>query len=153
MFCNEICAFPAAPCSLSAITAFPQCHNSSIFVVWELMEGSSGSTVYTATAEASDHTYLSCNNTGTSCYLYGAQCDLYYTIIVAASSDQCSSMRSPPYRVSMGTLQNTFHLLIFNKTAKMCRSTLKHSVFSGLCFNNTDLSPLLRTLSTQECDG
>uniref|UniRef100_A0A3B4UWS1 Fibronectin type-III domain-containing protein n=1 Tax=Seriola dumerili TaxID=41447 RepID=A0A3B4UWS1_SERDU len=90
-----------APCSLSGITAFPQCHNSSILVVWELMEGSSGNTVYTATAEASDHTYLSCNNTGTTCYLYGARCDLYYTIIVAASSDQCSSMRSPPYRVSM----------------------------------------------------
>uniref|UniRef100_A0A8D3EA47 Fibronectin type-III domain-containing protein n=2 Tax=Scophthalmus maximus TaxID=52904 RepID=A0A8D3EA47_SCOMX len=90
-----------APCSLSGITAIPQCHNSSILVVWELMEGSAGNTVYTATAEASDHTYLSCNNTGTSCFLHGAQCDLYYTIIVAASSDQCSSMRSPPYRISM----------------------------------------------------
>ncbi|XP_071348392.1 LOW QUALITY PROTEIN: pneumococcal serine-rich repeat protein-like [Trachinotus anak] len=90
-----------APCSLSGITAFPQCHNSSILVMWELMEGSNGNTEYTATAEASDHTYLSCNNTGTSCYLYGARCDLHYTIIVAASSDQCSSMRSPPYRVSM----------------------------------------------------
>lgn len=94
---------PPAPCSLSGITAIPQCHNSSILVVWELMEGSAGNTVYTATAEASDHTYLSCNNTGTSCFLHGAQCDLYYTIIVAASSDQCSSMRSPPYRISMGT--------------------------------------------------
>ncbi|KAI9522306.1 hypothetical protein NQZ68_037786, partial [Dissostichus eleginoides] len=60
-----------------------------------------GNTVYTATAEASDHTYLSCNNTGTSCYLHGAQCGLHYTIIVAASSDQCSSLRSPPYRISM----------------------------------------------------
>ncbi|XP_008280490.1 mucin-19 [Stegastes partitus] len=90
-----------APCSLSGITAFTQCHNSTILVIWELMEGSEGSTLYIATAEASDHTYLSCNSTGTSCYLHGAQCDLHYTIIVAASSDRCSSMRSPPYRVSM----------------------------------------------------
>ncbi|XP_033507400.2 uncharacterized protein LOC117272533 [Epinephelus lanceolatus] len=90
-----------APCSLSGITAYPQCHNSSILVQWDLMEGGDGSTVYIATAEASDHTYLSCNNTGTSCHLHGAQCDLHYTIIVSASSDQCSSLRSPPYRISM----------------------------------------------------
>ncbi|KAM4552488.1 fibronectin-like isoform 2-T2 [Odontesthes bonariensis] len=90
-----------APCSLSGITAFAECHNSSILVVWHLMEGSEGNTVYTATAEASDRTFLSCNGTGTSCYLYGAQCGLGYTVIVAASSDQCSSLRSPPYRISM----------------------------------------------------
>ncbi|XP_074545118.1 uncharacterized protein LOC141804545 [Halichoeres trimaculatus] len=90
-----------APCSLAGITAVPQCHNSSILVMWDLMEGGEGSTVYTATAEARDHTYLSCNSTGTRCYLHGARCDLHYTIIVSASSDQCSSMRSPPYRVSM----------------------------------------------------
>ncbi|XP_010791369.1 fibronectin type III domain-containing protein 7-like [Notothenia coriiceps] len=86
-----------APCTLSGITAVAQCHNSSILVLWH----AEGNTVYTATAEASDHTYLSCNNTGTSCYLHGAQCGLHYTIIVAASSDQCSSLRSPPYRISM----------------------------------------------------
>ncbi|XP_029309572.1 fibronectin type III domain-containing protein 7-like isoform X2 [Cottoperca gobio] len=86
-----------ALCSLSGITAVTQCHNSSILVLWK----GEGNTVYTATAEASDHTYLSCNNTGTSCYLYGTQCDLHYTIIVSASSDQCSNLRSPPYRISM----------------------------------------------------
>ncbi|XP_061879353.1 fibronectin type III domain-containing protein 7-like [Entelurus aequoreus] len=90
-----------APCSLSGITAIPQCHNSSILVMWELAEGSEGNTVYTATAEARDHTYLSCNGTGTSCTLYGARCDFRYTVIVAASSDQCSSLRSPPYKISM----------------------------------------------------
>ncbi|KAM9349923.1 fibronectin [Symphorus nematophorus] len=94
-------ALQTAPCSLAGITAVPQCHNSSILVMWELMEGSEGNTVYTATAEASDHTFLSCNNTGTSCYLQGARCGFHYTIIVSASSDQCSSMRSPPYRISM----------------------------------------------------
>lgn len=93
----------SAPCSLSAITAVPQCHNSSILVMWDLMDGSERNTVYTATAEASDYTLLTCNNTGTSCSLQGAQCGLQYTISVAASSDACSSMRSPPSRVSMGT--------------------------------------------------
>lgn len=104
--------FPPAPCSLSSIRAVTQCHNSSILVMWDLMEGSEGSTVYTATAEARDHTYLSCNNTGTSCYLSGAQCDFQYTIIVAASSDQCSSMRSPPHRISTG--KQIFLSFLFN---------------------------------------
>ncbi|XP_049603206.1 pneumococcal serine-rich repeat protein [Syngnathus scovelli] len=90
-----------APCSLSGITAFTECHDGSILVLWELVEGSEGNTVYTATAEASDYTYLYCNSTGTNCTLQGAQCDLYYTIIIAASSDSCSSLRSPPYRISM----------------------------------------------------
>ncbi|XP_056277189.1 fibronectin-like [Pseudoliparis swirei] len=90
-----------ALCSLAGITAVPQCHNSSILVLWDLMEGGEGSTVYTATAEAADRTYLSCNNTDTGCYLHGARCDLHYTVVVAASSDQCSSLRSPPSRISM----------------------------------------------------
>uniref|UniRef100_A0A3Q2X819 Fibronectin type III domain containing 7b n=1 Tax=Hippocampus comes TaxID=109280 RepID=A0A3Q2X819_HIPCM len=89
------------PCSLAGITAVPECHNASILVIWELAEGGEGNTVYIATAEASDHTYLSCNGTGTNCTLRGAQCDLHYTVIVAASSDRCSSLRSPPYRLSM----------------------------------------------------
>ncbi|KAK0153692.1 Fibronectin type III domain-containing protein 7 [Merluccius polli] len=90
-----------APCSLSAITASTQCHNSSILVVWETMVGGDGNTQYTTTAEASDHTYLSCNTTDTQCTLWGARCGLRYTILVAASSDQCSGLRSPPYRISM----------------------------------------------------
>lgn len=93
--------FPA-PCSLSGVTAVSQCHNSTILVMWDLVEGGEGKTAYSATAEARDHTFLSCNITGTSCYLYGAECDSHYSIIVSASSDQCSSLRSPPYRISMG---------------------------------------------------
>lgn len=76
--------------------------------MWDVMEGGEGNTVYSATAEARDHTYLSCNITGTSCYLYGAQCDSRYSIIVSALSDQCSSLRSPPYRISMGALKASF---------------------------------------------
>uniref|UniRef100_A0A3B3IE65 Fibronectin type-III domain-containing protein n=2 Tax=Oryzias latipes TaxID=8090 RepID=A0A3B3IE65_ORYLA len=89
-----------APCLLSAITAFAHCHNSSILVVWDL-KGSGGTSAYIATAEASDHTFLTCNSTSNSCYLSGAKCDLQYTIIVAASSNRCSSLRSPPYKISM----------------------------------------------------
>lgn len=114
-------ASSSAPCSLSAITAVPQCHNSSILVVWDLMEASKRNTVYTATAEASDYTLLTCNNTGTSCSLQEAQCGLHYTIIVAASSDTCSSMRSPPSRVSMGTSSCLFSV---NKCIKIGSSKL-----------------------------
>ncbi|XP_023191873.1 uncharacterized protein LOC111608990 [Xiphophorus maculatus] len=90
-----------APCSLPGITAFAQCHNSSILVEWKQKGGNAGGTVYIATAEASDNTYLYCNSTGNSCLLQGAKCDLRYTIIVAVSSVRCSSLRSPPYRISM----------------------------------------------------
>uniref|UniRef100_A0A672FAN5 Fibronectin type-III domain-containing protein n=1 Tax=Salarias fasciatus TaxID=181472 RepID=A0A672FAN5_SALFA len=90
---NDNCS--SAPCSLARISAFTQCHNSSILVTWELMEGGEGSTVYTATAEASDHTFLSCSSSAGSCYLQGARCGLRYTVMVAASSDSCSSLRSP----------------------------------------------------------
>ncbi|CAL8367710.1 unnamed protein product, partial [Boreogadus saida] len=105
-FCHSIPSTPieleTAPCSLSAITAFVQCHNSSILVVWETMAGGEGNnTQYNATAEASDRTYLHCNSTDTHCTLWGARCDLRYTIIVAASSDHCSGLRSPPFRISM----------------------------------------------------
>ncbi|XP_017277744.1 serine-rich adhesin for platelets-like [Kryptolebias marmoratus] len=106
---NSLCESPpsasismqTAPCSLSSINVFAQCHNSSILVVWDNTEGMGGNTVYTATAVASDQTSLTCNHTGSSCYLHGAQCGLRYTISVAASSDHCSDLRSPPYRISM----------------------------------------------------
>ncbi|XP_030016445.1 uncharacterized protein LOC115437357 [Sphaeramia orbicularis] len=96
-----------APCTLSRITASPQCHNASILVVWHLMDAGSADVMYTATAEGSDRTILSCNSTGTSCYLHGAQCGLHYTVIVAANSDVCSDLRSPPHRISMEPCQPT----------------------------------------------
>lgn len=100
-----------APCSLSGVTAVSECHNSTILVMWDVMEASEGNAVYSATAEARDRTYLSCNITGTSCYLHGAQCDSRYSIIVSASSDQCSSLRSPPYRMSTGEPRLSFIVL------------------------------------------
>lgn len=103
--------FPA-PCSLSGVTAVSECHNSTVLVMWDLTEASEGNAVYSATAEARDRTYLSCNITGTSCYLYGAQCDSRYSIIVSTSSDQCSSLRSPPYRISTGEPRLSFFSFI-----------------------------------------
>lgn len=72
--------------------------------MWDNTESMVGNTVYTAIAVASDYTSLTCNDTGSSCFLRGARCDLRYTISVAASSDHCSDLRSPPYRTTMGTV-------------------------------------------------
>lgn len=74
-------------------------------------------TAYAVTAEASDNTYLFCNSTDTSCYLYGALCDLRYTIIATDSADQCNSARSPPYTVNMGTAWVFPTLFGFSKNA------------------------------------
>ncbi|KAM6948324.1 uncharacterized protein fndc7rs1 [Aplochiton taeniatus] len=90
-----------APCAMSSITAHARCHNSSIRVVWQPMGGSASGPLYIATAEASDRSQLTCNSTGSSCDLLRARCGQRHTIIVAASSDQCSGLRSPPYRISM----------------------------------------------------
>lgn len=70
--------------------------------MWDLMTNGEGNALYSATAEDRDRAYLSCNITGTSCYLHGAQCDARYSVVVSASSNQCSGLRSPPYRLSMG---------------------------------------------------
>ncbi|KAJ8357216.1 hypothetical protein SKAU_G00200100 [Synaphobranchus kaupii] len=86
-----------APCVLSAIHAITQCHSNTIQVTWELIEGSP---LFIATAEGNDHSMLSCNSTMSSCDLMGAQCGTHYTIIVAMSSDQCSSLRSPPFKIN-----------------------------------------------------
>ena len=93
---------PPAPCSLSSITAFAQCHNSSILVEWQPLSSGPGNPVYTATAEGSDRSFLSCNSSSSSCVLQGALCGLQYSVIVAPSSDTCSVLRSAPYRISMG---------------------------------------------------
>ncbi|KAJ8279126.1 hypothetical protein COCON_G00061920 [Conger conger] len=87
-----------APCAFTAIDAFHECHSSTIRVEWKLQEG--GSTVYIATAEGSDLSVQSCNSTTASCDLTDVQCGVEYIIIVAASSDKCSSLRSPPHKIS-----------------------------------------------------
>ncbi|XP_057183469.1 G surface protein, allelic form 156-like [Triplophysa rosa] len=85
-----------APCALTSITAHTDCYSSQITVNWQLNEGSS---LYVATAEGHDQSILVCNSTGTSCDLTGVKCGMQYTILVSASSDKCSSMRSPPHKI------------------------------------------------------
>ncbi|KAJ8376161.1 hypothetical protein SKAU_G00067410 [Synaphobranchus kaupii] len=86
-----------APCALTAITAVTECHSDTIQVRWEQ---TGGSPLFIATAEGNDRSMLSCNSTMATCNLIDAQCGTHYTIIVAASSDKCTSLRSPPYRLS-----------------------------------------------------
>ncbi|XP_016331309.1 uncharacterized protein LOC107680061 [Sinocyclocheilus anshuiensis] len=84
-----------APCALTSITAHTNCYSSQITVSWQLNEGSS---FYVATAEGHDQSILICNSTGTFCDLSGAKCGMQYTIIISASSDKCSSLRSSPLK-------------------------------------------------------
>ncbi|XP_056304665.1 uncharacterized protein LOC130216807 [Danio aesculapii] len=86
-----------APCTLTSITAHTDCYSSHITVSWQLNDRSS---LYVASAEGNDQSILMCNSTSTSCDLIGARCGMQYTIIVSASSDKCSSLRSPPFEIS-----------------------------------------------------
>ncbi|XP_053096527.1 uncharacterized protein LOC113530559 [Pangasianodon hypophthalmus] len=85
------------PCSLMGISAVTECRSSSIRVSWLTQSSSSFLVV---TAEGQDLSFLGCNSTSTSCVLNGARCGMQYAIIVSASSDKCSSLRSPPYYIS-----------------------------------------------------
>ncbi|XP_067303573.1 fibronectin [Pseudorasbora parva] len=86
-----------APCALTSITAHTDCYSSHITVSWEVNEGSS---FYVATAEGQDQSILICNSTSTSCDLIGVKCGMQYAIIISASSDKCSSLRSPPVKMN-----------------------------------------------------
>ncbi|XP_056598960.1 fibronectin type III domain-containing protein 7-like [Triplophysa dalaica] len=94
-----------APCALSSIVAVANCHSSVIQVQWQRAQ--IGSSLYIATAEGQDRSLLSCNSSASSCNLTNVQCGMEYTIIVAASSNRCSSLRSPPYKISTAPCQPT----------------------------------------------
>uniref|UniRef100_A0A673CTT0 Fibronectin type-III domain-containing protein n=1 Tax=Sphaeramia orbicularis TaxID=375764 RepID=A0A673CTT0_9TELE len=87
------------PCALTSISAVTQCNSNKILVEWELSENSP---IYVVTAEGHDQTYITCNSTTSSCELQDVQCGTQYSIIVATSSDKCSSLRSPPKRIKTG---------------------------------------------------
>uniref|UniRef100_A0A8C1YC66 Fibronectin type-III domain-containing protein n=1 Tax=Cyprinus carpio TaxID=7962 RepID=A0A8C1YC66_CYPCA len=93
-----------APCALSSIMVVAECHSSVIMVQWQ--RARSGKSLYIATAEDQDRSLLSCNSSTSSCNLTNVQCDKEYIIIVAASTNQCSSLRSPPYKIRTGTTIN-----------------------------------------------
>ena len=60
------------------------------------------SLLYLVTAEGHDQTLISCNSSSNNCVLRDVRCGMQYTIIVSASSDKCSMLRSPPKKVYTG---------------------------------------------------
>ncbi|KAK6484735.1 hypothetical protein HHUSO_G12572 [Huso huso] len=85
-----------APCTLQNLTAETQCNSNILKVMWDHTESTR---VYIVTAEGSDGNMHSCNSSEASCDLTNVHCGVTYTIIVASSSDKCSSQRSPPYKI------------------------------------------------------
>ncbi|XP_051554352.1 fibronectin-like [Myxocyprinus asiaticus] len=92
-----------APCALSSIVVVAECRSHVILVQWQRAQ--IGNSLYIATAEGQDRSLLSCNSATSSCKLTDVQCGMEYTIIVAASSNQCSGLRSPPYKISTAPCQ------------------------------------------------
>jgi len=90
-----------APCALSSIVVVAECQSSVIMVQWQ--RARRGNSLYIVTAEDQDRAFISCNSSTSSCNLTNVQCGKEYTIIVAASANQCSSLRSPPYKIRTGT--------------------------------------------------
>ncbi|XP_034531079.1 uncharacterized protein LOC117806306 [Notolabrus celidotus] len=84
------------PCALTSINAVTQCNSDTIQVEWEMTEDTP---VYVVTAEGHDQSIISCNSSSNSCELQDVQCGMHYSIIVSASSDKCSSLRSPPKKI------------------------------------------------------
>ncbi|XP_073727799.1 uncharacterized protein fndc7rs1 [Misgurnus anguillicaudatus] len=93
------------PCALSSIVAVTECQSSVIQVQWQRAPG--GNSLYVATAEGQDRSIISCNSSASSCNLTGVRCGMEYTIIVSASSNRCSSLRSPTYKISTVPCQPT----------------------------------------------
>ncbi|XP_034002007.1 fibronectin type III domain-containing protein 7-like [Trematomus bernacchii] len=84
------------PCALTSISAVTECNSSTILVEWEKMDDTP---LYLVTAEGHDQTLISCNSSSNSCVLRDIHCGMHYSIIVSASSDKCSSLRSPPKKI------------------------------------------------------
>lgn len=79
-----------------------QCNSDTILVEWKV---TAGTPVYVVTAEGDDNSVVTCNSTSTSCVLQNVHCGMHYSVIVATSSDKCSSLRSPPKKIQTGILQ------------------------------------------------
>lgn len=98
---------PVGPCALTSVRAVTQCNSDAILVEWEMTEDTS---LYLVTAEGHDQSIISCNSSSTSCELQDVQCDMQYSIIVSASSDKCSSLRSPPKKIKTGIFRSIYYV-------------------------------------------
>ncbi|XP_075901618.1 uncharacterized protein fndc7b isoform X2 [Nelusetta ayraudi] len=94
---SETFEIETGPCALRSINVETQCNNDTILVEWELTEESP---FYVVTAEGHDQSLISCNSTTSSCLLQDVRCGMHYSVIVSASSDKCSSLRSPPAKIN-----------------------------------------------------
>lgn len=95
-----------APCTLSSIVVIIQYDGGVLIIIVHWQRAPNGRSRYIATAEDQDHVLISCNSSASSCNLTNVQCGKEYTISVAASTNQCSSLRSPPYKIRTGTTNN-----------------------------------------------
>uniref|UniRef100_A0A665VCC8 Fibronectin type-III domain-containing protein n=1 Tax=Echeneis naucrates TaxID=173247 RepID=A0A665VCC8_ECHNA len=95
------------PCALTSVSAVTQCNSDTILVEWEM---TMDSPLYLVTAEGHDQTLISCNSSSYSCELQDIRCGMQYSIIVSASSDKCSSLRSPPKKIKTGTFLQTHYI-------------------------------------------
>lgn len=129
----------AAPCALTSITAHTDCYSSNITVSWQLNEGSS---FYVATAEGHDRSILMCNSTSTSCDLTGAKCGMQYTIIISASSDKCSSLRSPPLKMHTGTHEDALRDLRAAQKMHNSHPPLFNSLTAPCAPQNVTVNPV-----------
>ncbi|KAG7242280.1 hypothetical protein INR49_023955 [Caranx melampygus] len=73
-----------------------QCNSDTILVEWEI---TLDTPLYLVTAEGHDQSLISCNSSSSFCELQDVRCGMQYSIIVSASSDKCSSLRSPPKKI------------------------------------------------------
>lgn len=92
-------ACPLGPCALNSISTVTECYSETILVQWEQ---TANNPIYVAIAETQDQTIISCNSSSNSCALQGIRCDTQYSIIVSASSNKCSNLRSPPVTIKTG---------------------------------------------------
>ena len=94
-----LCGPSLGPCALTSISVATECNNDTILVAWENMLSS---TLYVVTAEGHDQSLISCNSSSDSCELEDVRCGMRYSIIVSASSNRCSNLRSPPKKIQTG---------------------------------------------------
>ncbi|XP_078116029.1 receptor-type tyrosine-protein phosphatase beta-like [Sander vitreus] len=99
-YCNSNHSTPfeleTGPCALTSVSVVTECDSDTILVNWEITKDAP---LYLVTAEGHDQTLISCNSSSNSCVLPDIRCDMQYSIIVSASSDKCSSLRSPPKKI------------------------------------------------------
>ncbi|XP_014901851.1 uncharacterized protein fndc7b [Poecilia latipinna] len=84
------------PCALESVSATAACNSDTILVEWKQ---TLDSPLYLVTGEADDKSVISCNSSSNWCVLHDARCGRHYSVIVSASSDKCSSLRSPPTKI------------------------------------------------------